>query len=159
MLLQVIAQWRQLSEDVWVLPPPSHRPLWLQEHPLNPEVAVVTGVKWWNGEYYVSVPRWFGGVPATLNKLVRREGAGTHEEATRSWEEWHAACNGEQADDVQRTVSCEAEAEPPAPADGWLLEPYPSLDWNAVGNGTALQYVQSMEIDLLNRMWILVSTK
>ena len=36
-----------------------------------------------------------------------------------------------------------------------LLTPWPSLDTQAIGNCSALQSVQSMEIDPFGRMWII----
>ncbi|WP_163100867.1 L-dopachrome tautomerase-related protein [Peribacillus alkalitolerans] len=64
------------------------------------------------GIFYVSVPRWAKGIPATLNRIVVVDG------------------------------------KP-------LLEPFPSWDWNKVGNEKVLQSVLGYEIDELNRMWIL----
>lgn len=34
----------------------------------------VEGVKVYKGEIYVTVPRWFNGVPSTLNKVIVRNG-------------------------------------------------------------------------------------
>jgi len=33
--------------------------------------CAITGVKWYNDELYLTVPRWRPGVPSTLNKLGR----------------------------------------------------------------------------------------
>lgn len=36
-----------------------------------------------------------------------------------------------------------------------LLQPYPSWEMQTINNYSALQYVQSMEVDTQGRMWIL----
>ncbi|XP_035693903.1 major royal jelly protein 1-like [Branchiostoma floridae] len=36
-----------------------------------------------------------------------------------------------------------------------VLRPFPSWEWQVVGNCSTIQYVQSMEIDRLGRMWII----
>jgi sugar lactone lactonase YvrE len=78
------------------------------------ENCALTSVKYWQDTYYVTVPRWREGVPATLNKVV--------------------VVNGQP-----------------------LLQPYPSWQMNTLGNSGAFVSVQSLEIDLRGRMWIIDS--
>ncbi|XP_049951123.1 protein yellow-like [Schistocerca serialis cubense] len=54
---------------------------------------------------------------------------------------------------VPATLASLPAAAPPA-AYSPLLDPFPSWDMQAVGNCTALQYVQSVEIDAAGRMWV-----
>lgn len=77
-----------------------------------PEHCVITGLKVWEGDIYVTVPRWRTGVPSTMNKVVFSDGRA-------------------------------------------VLDPFPSWEWNDVGNPAALRYTQSMEIDINGVMWIL----
>jgi hypothetical protein len=71
---------------------------------------VITGVKYYKGTYFLTVPRWLPGVPSTLNSIQ--------------------------------------------PGDT-VLTPWPSWNMNAVGDCNAFQYVQSMEIDSMGRMWVI----
>jgi hypothetical protein len=84
------------------------------DQPFKPANNVITGLKYWKGTYYVSVPRWQDGVPSTLNTI---------------------------------------ETAPSGVNN--LLKPYPSCAMNKIGDSTAFQYVQSMEIDTQGRMWVI----
>ena len=89
-------------------------------------------VQYYDGDYYLTVPRWRSGVPSTLNKL------GTCARALGYWR-------------VAQRV-----ALPAVYIDGKpLLQPYPSWEMQTINNYSALQYVQSMEVDTQGRMWIL----
>ena len=69
---------------------------------------------------FLTVPRWFHGVPSTLNKI----------NIQMSDQRLHVANN------------------PP-------LTPFPSWEMNMLGNCSALQYIQSMEVDLEGHMWVI----
>lgn len=107
-------EWISVQYD-W--PNDTMRDEWISLGWYVPNNNVITGVKYYNGDYYVTVPRWRQGVPSTLNKLVTKNGS-------------------------------------------HLLQPYPSWEMNMgfAMNGqvdySKIQYVQSMEIDLQGRMWI-----
>lgn len=71
--------------------------------------AVITGVKLWGLQTFVTVPRWRSGVPSTLNVI-----------------------------------------------DNGNLSAWPSWSMQKIGDCSALQYVQSMEINsYTNEMWII----
>ncbi|XP_076466373.1 protein yellow-like [Babylonia areolata] len=74
---------------------------------------IITGVKVYNDEVYVTVPRWRPGVPSTLNRVVMKNGSA-------------------------------------------VLQPYPSWQYQTLVDCSALQYVQSMEVDPnTGLMWII----
>lgn len=83
------------------------------------ENCVVTGVKYYKGYYYLTVPRWLNGVPSTMNY-------------------WHSDDGG-----------------PNSNSNNPNLNAWPSFQMNAIDDCSALQYVQSMEIDSVGRMWII----
>jgi len=102
-------EWITLDYD-W--PSAAEREAYIASGRFIVENNALAGVKGYDGEIYVTVPRWRPGVPSTLNKVVH---------------------NG----------------------TAYVLQPYPSWAMQEVGNYSALQYVQSMEIDSRGWMWIL----
>jgi len=105
----------QRNEVDYVWPTSTSRASAIADQSYNVQKNVVTGVKYWQGVYYLTVPRWFGGVPSTLNAY-------------------------NPANDPNKT---------------YLLNSWPSWEKNKVGDCSAFQYVQSMEIDSLGRMWVI----
>ena len=84
-----------------------------------PKNNAITGLKWYGGDVFVTVPRWLPGVPSTLNKVIVNE-----------------TCDGGTCTNVS------------------LLQPYPMPIYNST-EPSKIKYVQSMEIDYENVMWIL----
>lgn len=105
----VVAEWSTLEYD-W--PSPEKRQSAINSGEFKPDNNAISGIRFYKNEVYLTTPRWFSGVPSTLNKLVTKDG------------------------------------KP-------LLQPFPSWDMQMLGNYTALQNVQGIEIDSFGRMWIL----
>lgn len=116
---------------------PTPRPAWLNTWPYVRENIAITGIKEWNGQIYVTVPRWLHGVPATLCSLPSAKA--------------NAKANAKASAAVATSREPAGAGAPSSP----LLEAYPSWAMNEVLQPSALQYVQSMEVDSKGRMWIL----
>ena len=58
-------EWDSITADTWRD---------TCSNPFVPKNNVITGVKVWKDSTYVTVPRWFPGVPSTLNKVVEEDG-------------------------------------------------------------------------------------
>ncbi|CAG0901892.1 unnamed protein product [Darwinula stevensoni] len=102
---EVVHEWT-FVDYVW--PDEESRIEALQNGDYIPENCAITGLKVYNGDIFVTTPRWKPGVPAALSRVV----------------------------------------------DG-VLAPYPRWELQEIGNCHAFQFVQSMEIDALGRMWII----
>lgn len=82
----------------------------------NESAVIITGIKVWKDQVFLSVPRLFKGVPSTLNVV----------DGSRSWA-------GEQP----------------------KLKPWPSWAWQNASDCSKLQFVMAVEIDPLDRMWVI----
>ena len=91
----------------------------------------LAGVKVYKGQTFVTVPRWWPGVPSTLN-VIAEDGR------LRPWPN----CEMQKIGCVMR---CSAH---PNPAH---------CHWPSRSDRAAFQYVQSMEIDTQGRMWVIDS--
>ena len=89
-------------------------------------------MKWlkYNNVFYISVPRYQDGVPATLNiveqPIEQKDGV----------------------DDNSNNIKVASSAK---------LRPFPSLKENLIGDCTSLQNVFALEIDPLGRLWVMDS--
>ena len=92
----------------------------------------IAGVKYYKGNMWLTVPRWFPGVPSSLNLLVTRDGA----PVLRPWPSY-----------VHMDMQARLHLCMHACVYRWRM--------NKEGDCAALQYVQSMEIDKDGVMWII----
>ena len=88
-------------------------------------------VRMYENTFYISVPRYKTGVPATLNKVQ--------------------ILSDERKMNVSRKIS--------QPPNSPKLQPFPNLKQNKVGDCKALQNVVALEIDPLGRLWVVDSGK
>ncbi|KAI4455864.1 protein yellow-related [Holotrichia oblita] len=79
-----------------------------------PENNLMAGINFYDGYYYLAIPRMKSGIPVTLARI---------------------------------------NSANPRPAP--LLEPYPSWEFNELGNCTSLQNVQNIAVDEQGRLWII----
>lgn len=80
-----------------------------------PENIVIGGIKYFDNNYYITLPRMRNGVPITLSRIS--------------------------------TINSLTYSPP--------LEPYPNWEQNRIGDCTALQNVQNVEIDSKGLLWII----
>ena len=114
----VIYEWNQL-DFLW--PDDSSKARFLDTSQFIPENTTISGVKVWGDRFYVTLPRWRRGVPATLASIPVPK-PGNYRNASPK------------------------------------LEPFPSWEMQQVGNCSALQNVQNVEIDPTNGyMWVIDS--
>ena len=66
---KLMFEWLQVEYD-WASQ--TQKQSYLQSGKYVVEHNAITGVKVWNDTFFVTVPRWFTGVPSTLNKVVTR---------------------------------------------------------------------------------------
>ncbi|CAG0881319.1 unnamed protein product [Darwinula stevensoni] len=102
---EVVYSWKFVNYS-W--PSDEHEKAALKREEYIPRNCLLSGIKVFKGDVYVTTSRWRHGVPAALSKVV-----------------------------------------------GGKLAPYPSWEMQEIGNCSALQFIQSMEIDPMGRMWIL----
>ena len=65
---EVVHSWVQIDFDFTDAPGGSRQD-YIDSGEFIIENNIITGVKVYNGDYYVTVPRWRTGVPSTLNKV------------------------------------------------------------------------------------------
>lgn len=114
---QVIFQWNTI-DVVWPTEELQH--FAVSHGDYIPANNFVSGIKFWKGKMYLTVPRWKEGVPVTLGVTS--------------------------ATPVNRVTAPKLEA-------------FPNWEMQKVGDCSAFQLVQSMEIDPVGRMWVLDSGK
>ncbi|XP_076381365.1 dopaminechrome tautomerase [Megalopta genalis] len=110
---QVIFQWNTI-DVVWQSE--DDKEFALNHGEYVPANNFISGIKFWKGKMYLTMPRWKDGVPVALGVTS--------------------------ATPVNKVT---------APA----LEAFPSWEMQKLGDCSAFQYVQSMEIDPIGRMWVI----
>ena len=95
------------------------------------EKYLLGNVRMYENTFYISVPRYKEGVPATLNKV--------------------RILNDERKMNTSRIID--------QPPNSPKLHPFPNLKRNRVGDCKALQNVVALEIDPLGRLWVVDSGK
>ena len=68
----VLYKWVQMDYD-WI-GMNEDKNEWIADGLFIAENCVLAGIKQWEDSIYVTIPRWAPGVPATLNKVVERNG-------------------------------------------------------------------------------------
>ncbi|XP_043485045.1 protein yellow-like [Leptopilina heterotoma] len=121
----VIYQWNFIEPE-WPNPETGEKSL--NNGSYIPENNIITGIKLWRDQLYLSVPRLKSGVPATLTMISSIP--------------------------EQRPIETESGLQNLNIVSP-KLKPFPNWRMQRLGDCEALQSVQSMEIDPMGRMWLI----
>jgi len=69
---EILYQWVQIDYDWEAMGVDKNQ--YIQEGLFIAENCILSGIKQWKDDIYVTIPRWAPGVPATLNKIVVKNG-------------------------------------------------------------------------------------
>ncbi|XP_033215188.1 protein yellow-like [Belonocnema kinseyi] len=122
---RVIYQWN-IIEPEW--PNQEDRETSLANGSYIPENNPITGIKLWKDNLYLTVPRWRNGVPATLTVISAIPD--------------QTLVNTQHGNQNLNVVNPK-------------LKPFPNWQMQTIGDCKSFQFVQSMEIDPLGRMWVI----
>ena len=124
---RVIYQWNLIESEWQNL---EDREKSLANGSYIPENNPITGIKLWKDNLYLTIPRWRNGVPATLTVT--------------------SATPDQTLVNTQHGIQNLNVVNP-------KLKPFPNWEMQRIGDCNAFQFVQSMEIDPMGRMWVIDS--
>ena len=122
---RVIFQWKYIN---FTWPSSEARELAISGSQYRPENIAISGIKVWKGQMYLTIPRYRRGVPVTLAMTPAQPESAEY-----------FGPNGPLRINI---------TEP-------KLHPFPSWEMQQIGDCNAFQFVQSVEIDPLGRMWVI----